>query len=75
MRLLAAILVALSVGFLTVMAYLYFRDGSMESTGACLDEGLQKMDQTTQPLQDGVRQLGEGVKETVENATDGDDGT
>lgn len=75
MRLLATLLVVLSVGFLGVMGYFYFRDGSMESAGASLDDGLEKMDQTTQPLQDGMKELGEGVKDTVENATDGDDGT
>jgi hypothetical protein len=57
------------------MGYFYFRDGSMASAGASLDEGLQKVDETTQPLQDGFGELGEGMKETVENATDGDDGT
>jgi hypothetical protein len=75
MRLLATILVILSVGFLGVMGYFYFRDGSMESAGASMDEGLQKVDETTQPLQDGVGELGEGVAKTIDNATDGDDGT
>lgn len=75
MRLLATILVVLSVGFLGVMGYFYFRDGSMERAGASMDEGLQKVDETTQPLQDGLGELGEGVAKTVENATDGDDGT
>lgn len=75
MRLLATILVILSVGFLGVMGYFYFRDGSMEQAGASVDEGLQKVDETTQPLQDGLGELGDGVAKTVENATDGDDGT
>lgn len=75
MRLLATILVILSVGFLGVMGYFYFRDGSMEQAGASMDEGLQKVDETTQPLQDGVGELGEGVKKTIDNATDGDDDT
>ncbi len=75
MRLLATILVILSVGFLGVMGYFYFRDGSMEQAGASVDEGLQKVDKTTQPLQDGLGELGEGVAKTVDNATDGDDGT
>jgi len=75
MRLLATILVILSVGFLGVMGYFYFRDGSMEQAGASVDEGLQKVDETTQPLQEGLGELGEGVAKTVENATDGDDGT
>jgi len=75
MRLLATLLVILSVGFLGVMGYFYFRDGSMEQAEASMDEGLQKVDETTQPLQDGIGELGEGVAKTVENATDGDDGT
>lgn len=75
MRVLATILVVLCLGFLGVMGFYYFRDGSMEAAGANIDEGLQKLDQTTQPLQEGVGELGEGVKDTVKNATDGDDGT
>lgn len=75
MRLLVTLLIVLSVGFLGVMGFLYFRNGSMASAGASLDKGLQKVDETTQPLQDGFSELGEGVKETVENATDNDDGT
>lgn len=75
MRVLSTILVVLCLGFLGVMGFYYFRDGSMEAAGANIDEGLQKLDQTTQPLQDGVGELGEGVKDTVKNATDGDDGT
>lgn len=75
MRLLAAILITLSVGFLAVMGYFYVRDGSMESAGASVDEGLQRVDQTTEPLQEGIGELGEGIKETVENAMDGNDGT
>lgn len=75
MRVLTTILVVLCLGFLGVMGFYYFRDGSMEAAGANIDEGLQKLDRTTQPLQDGVGELGEGVKKTVDNATDGDDGT
>jgi hypothetical protein len=75
MRVLTAILVVLCVGFLGVMGFYYFRDGSMQAAGANIDEGLQKLDRTTQPLQEGVGQLGEGVAKTVDNATDGDDGT
>ena len=30
---------------------------------------------TTQPLQDSVGKVGEGVKETIDNASDGDDRT
>lgn len=75
MRVLTAILVVLCVGFLGFMGFYYLRDGSMEAAGANIDEGLQKLDQTTQPLQEGLGDLGEGVAKTVENATDGDDGT
>jgi hypothetical protein len=40
-----------------------------------MDEGLSRIDQTTQPLQDSVGKVGEGVKETIDNASDGDDRT
>ena len=75
MRVLTAIFVVLCVGFVAVMGFLYLRDGSLEQAGASVDEGLQKVDETTQPLQDGVGELGEGVKKTIDNATDGDDAT
>jgi hypothetical protein len=75
MRVLTAIFVVLCVSFVAVMGFLYLRDGSLEQAGASMDEGLQKVDETTQPLQDGVGELGEGVKKTIDNATDGDDGT
>jgi hypothetical protein len=75
MRVLTAIFVVLCVGFVAVMGFLYLRDGSLEQAGASMDEGLQKVDETTQPLQDGVGELGEGVKKTIDNATDGDDAT
>ena len=75
MRVLTAIFVVLCVGFVAVMGFLYLRDGSLEQAGASMVEGLQKVDETTQPLQDGVGELGEGVKKTIDNATDGDDAT
>lgn len=68
MRLLATIVVVLAVGFLGVMGYYWMRDGSLQSAGREMDEKLSGLDRTTQPLQD-------GVKETVDNATDGDDRT
>jgi hypothetical protein len=75
MRLMVTLLVVLAVGFLGVMGFYYWRDGSLQAAGAQVDEGLAKIDQTTQPLQDSLGQVGEGVKETVDNATDGDDRT
>lgn len=75
MRLLTTILVVLCVAFIGVMGFYYFRDGSMEAAGANLDEGLEKVDTTTKPLQESLGKVGEGVKETIDNATDGDDGT
>lgn len=75
MRLLTTILVVLCVGFIGVMGFYYFRDGSMEAAGANLDEGLEKVDTTTKPLQDSLGKVGEGVKDTIDNATDGDDKT
>ena len=40
-----------------------------------MDSNLSKIDSTTEPLQDSVKGVGDGVKETIENATDGDDRT
>lgn len=75
MRLLATLLVVLAVGFVGVMGYYWVRDGSLQSAGREMDQNLAKIDRTTQPLQDSLGKVGEGVKETVGNATDGDDGT
>ncbi len=75
MRLLATIVIVLAVGFLGVMGYYWMRDGSLQSAGREMDENLAGIDRTTQPLQDSLGQVGEGVKETVDNATDGDDRT
>lgn len=75
MRLLATIVIVLAVGFLGVMGYYWVRDGSLQSAGREMDENLAGIDRTTQPLQESLGQVGEGVKETVDNATDGDDRT
>lgn len=75
MRVLAAIVVVLAVGFLGVMGYYWMRDGSLQSAGREMDQNLAGIDRTTQPLQESLGQVGEGVKETVDNATDGDDRT
>lgn len=75
MRVLASLVVLVAVGFLAVMGYYWWRDGSLQAAGANVDEGLAKVDQTTEPLQQSLGQVGEGVKETVDNATDGDDRT
>lgn len=75
MRVLASLVVVVAVGFLAVMGYFWWRDGSLQAAGANVDEGLAKVDQTTEPLQQSLGQVGEGVKETVDNATDGDDRT
>jgi len=75
MRLLATIVIVLAVGFLGVMGYYWLRDGSLQSAGRKMDENLATIDRTTQPLQESLGQVGEGVKETVDNATDGDDRT
>ena len=48
---------------------------SLESAGREMDSNLSKIDSTTEPLQDSVKGVGDGVKETIENATDGDDKT
>lgn len=75
MRLLATIVIVLAVGFLGVMGYYWMRDGSLQSAGREMDENLAGIDRTTQPLQDSLGEVGDGVKETVDNATDGDDRT
>jgi hypothetical protein len=75
MRLLATLLVVLAVGFVGVMGYYWVRDGSLQSAGREMDEGLAKIDRTTEPLQDSLGKVGDGVKDTVDNATDGDDRT
>lgn len=75
MRVFGAIVVVLAVGFLAVMAFFYFRDGSLQSAGAKVDEGLSKIDKTTEPLQKSLGDVGAGVGKTIENATDGDDDT
>lgn len=75
MRVLAGLVIVLAVGFLGVMGYYWMRDGSLQSAGAEMDKNLAAVDRTTQPLQDSLGEVGEGVKETVDNATDGDDRT
>jgi len=75
MRLLATIVIVLAVGFLGVMGYYWMRDGSLQSAGREMDENLASIDRTTQPLQDSFGEVGDGVKATVDNATDGDDRT
>ena len=75
MRILASLVVLVAVGFLAVMGYYWWRDGSLQAAGANVDEGLAKVDETTEPLQQSLGNLGDGVKETVDNATDGDDRT
>ena len=75
MRLLATIFVVLGVGFLAVMGFYWMRDGSLQSAGAEMDKNLAGIDRTTQPLQDSIGKVGDGVKETVGRATDGDDRT
>jgi hypothetical protein len=75
MRILGSLVVLIAVGFIAVMGYYWWRDGSLQAAGANVDEGLAKVDQTTEPLQDSLGKVGDGVKETVDNATDGDDRT
>jgi hypothetical protein len=75
MRLLATITIVLAVGFLGVMGYYWMRDGSLQSAGREMDSDLAGIDRTTQPLQDSLGEVGDGVKKTIDNATDGDDKT
>lgn len=75
MRLLATIFVVLAISFVAVMGFYWMRDGSLQSAGAKMDNNLAGIDRTTQPLQDSLGEVGDGVKQTVGNATDGDDRT
>jgi hypothetical protein len=75
MRIIGALLLVLVVGFIGVLGFYWMRDGSLEEAGREMDENLAGIDRTTQPLQDSVGEVGDGIKKTVDNATDGDDGT
>ena len=75
MRLLGTIVAVIAVLFLGAMGYYWLREGSLESAGRELDKDLSNIDQTTAPLQNSLKELGDGAKETVDRATDGDDRT
>lgn len=75
MRVLVTIFVVLAVGFLGALGYYWMRDGSLQSAGAEMDKNLAGIDRTTEPLQESLGKVGDGVKDTVDNATDGDDRT
>jgi hypothetical protein len=75
MRVLGAILVAACVAFIAVLGFYWLRDGSLESAGREMDSNLEKLDTTTEPLQESIGKVGDGVKDTIDNATDGDDKT
>jgi hypothetical protein len=75
MRVIGGLLIVLVIGFVGVLGFYWMRDGSLESAGREMDSNLSKIDSTTEPLQDSVKGVGDGVKETIENATDGDDRT
>ena len=75
MRVIGGLLIVLVIGFVGVLGFYWMRDGSLESAGREMDSNLSKIDSTTEPLQDSVKGVGDGVKETIETATDGDDKT
>lgn len=75
MRVIGGLLVALAIGFVAVLGFYWMRDGSLESAGREMDSNLSHIDKTTEPLQESVKGVGDGVKETIENATDGNDKT
>ena len=75
MRVIAGLIVAIAVVFIGVMGFYWMRDGSLESAGREMDEKLEGIDRTTEPLQESIGNVGDGVKETIDNATGGDDKT
>ncbi|MBI1361066.1 MAG: hypothetical protein GC155_12390 [Alphaproteobacteria bacterium] len=75
MRGIGAIAGTVLVCFLIVLGFLWVREGSLERAGADVDEGLAKIDHSTKPLQNEVKDLGQATKESIDRATDGDDRT
>lgn len=75
MRVIGGLILVVAVAFFGVLGFYWMRDGSLESAGREMDTNLQKIDKTTEPLQESVKGVGDGVKETIENATDGNDHT
>ncbi len=75
MRFIGAIIIVIGVLFLGALGFYWLRDGSLQSAGKEMDENLAGIDRTTEPLQDSIGKVGDGVKETVGRATDGDDRT
>jgi hypothetical protein len=75
MRFIGSIIIVLAVLFIGVLGFYWMRDGSLQSAGREMDEDLAGIDRTTQPLQDSLGQVGQGAKESVDRATDGDDRT
>jgi hypothetical protein len=75
MRLLATLIVVIAVVFLGAMGYYWFREGSLQSAGAEMDEKLEGLARTTEPLKEELGDLGDATKETVDRATDDNDRT
>jgi hypothetical protein len=75
MRLLSTIVIVLAVVFLAALSFYWMRDGSLQSAGAEMDEKLENIDRSTEPLQNELGDIGDATKETVDRATDGDDRT
>lgn len=75
MRVIGGLFVVIAVGFIAVLGFYWMRDGSLESAGREMDSNLSHIDKTTEPLQDSIGEVGDGVKKTIDNATDGNDKT
>jgi hypothetical protein len=75
MRTLGIIIAVVAVVFFGAMGYYWMRDGSLQSAGAEMDKNLGAVDRATEPLQKELGDIGDATKETVGNATDGDDKT
>lgn len=75
MKTLGTILAVFVVAFAGVFAFYYMERGSMAGAGAEMDEGLARIDRSTEPLQESMEEMGDATVQTIERATDGDDRT
>lgn len=75
MRLLVTLIVVGAVGFISVMGFYWWREGSLEGAGAQMDDNVEALGRSTKDLRDEVGDVGKEAVETIEKTTDGDDRT